>query len=448
MRKIPKAVKWGVPIVVLLLIGLALFPLFPKAFFFKSDSGFHPTDAQYQALLGKFSNKFLNDFVPHWLPPTSLSSTESARTLRDLRNMTEPSVARLVTTRYEDPYRWEDPWTWERQEVRQVDAILARGKVDQQVAKDYTPAIDKPLFDQFVDQRLPALGKEQLDTWLTNAILLATHDPTYDLASVVDPAHYGGDMTYHGGPVIDGIVNIYLIFWIDASFQPASPKYGSLIEQFVQDIGQSPLYANLSQYHDSSGRYPTGARLAGTFTDTRPFPQDLVAARDASSYDQSNESFPSIKWRQEIQQVAASQNWNAQDYHNLFILLPTMNWACGFHDNLSRYGSPWAYISYPYFKGQEQCMDATQSPNHDHIADVAIDTLSHEIMEAVSDPYLNGWYGGDISQPEGGEMGDKCPLPDATVDPKTNGNVTWNGHTYLIQEEYDNVRHGCILAGP
>src|SRR5256885_15593200 len=91
-------------------------------------------------------------------------------------------------------------------------------------------------------------------------------------------------MTYHYSNVIDGTANIYLIFWIDASLQSPSPKYVSLVEQFVKDLGQSPLYANLLQYRDALGEHPTGATLAGTFIYTHPFPSSLVAAWNATDH--------------------------------------------------------------------------------------------------------------------------------------------------------------------
>jgi len=46
--------------------------------------------------------------------------------------------------------------------------------------------------------------------------------PKYNPLPRVDPPADPtdrGDMVYHGGPVIDGTANIYLIFWIDATFQ-------------------------------------------------------------------------------------------------------------------------------------------------------------------------------------------------------------------------------------
>ena len=267
----------------------------------------------------------------------------------------------------------------------------------------------------------------------------------------VDPAlpGYTGDMVYRSGHVIDGKANVYLIFWIDGTFQPASPLFVSLTEQFVQDAGKSPFYANLSQYHDAQNRRPECAVLAGTFIDTRPFPANLVAAwKQGVGKTNQTDPLSDTIWRSEIAGVAQQQRWDTKDYHNIFVILPTIRWgACGYHNflkNGNQVGSPWAYISFPFDKstGQESCADAPQSPNNDPTADITIDTLSHELAEAVSDPFLGQWTS------NGFEMADKCQLiAPETINPRTHGNVTWQGHTYIIQEEYDNLRHGCVAEG-
>jgi len=412
-----------------------------------------PLDGCYQSLLAKFGMKLLND--------TSSNPTSFFTSLQKMKGGSQqPSIAQLLVQR---GYKG-DSYIWERQELTYV----ARSKVDSNAVKGYNPAVDKPLLDQFVKLRLPTLSNQTLDQWLTSAILaLQSRSTNRDIWPKYNPlpplkfATPSGDMVYHGGRVIDGITNIYLIFWIDASLQRPSPTYESLIEQFVNDVSRSPLYANLMQYTDALGQYPRGARLAGTFTDMQSFPQTLVTARSGPSYDPKNTHILTPLVEQEIQKVAVSQSWNIQDYHSLFIILPTMNWHCGWHDSLydstkHRAGSPWAVVTYPYYQGKLNCPLLPQLPNHDPAADTAAKVLSHELSEAVSDPYQDGWYSG--KSPDDGEMGDKCEgysVPggflDARyldIDPKTKGNVTWNGHTYAIQPEYDNFRHGCTWGGP
>src|SRR5260370_27546541 len=54
----------------------------------------------------------------------------------------------------------------------------------------------------------------------------------------VDPALPGfkGDMVYESGHVIDGKANVYLVFCIDATFQPSSPFFIYLANLFLQPL--------------------------------------------------------------------------------------------------------------------------------------------------------------------------------------------------------------------
>jgi hypothetical protein len=275
-----------------------------------------------------------------------------------------------------------------------------------------------------------------------------------------DSAHTG-DLSYLGGHVVDGTANVYMIYWVDESVEPIGPKYISLTEQFVTDLGQSPLYANLSQYHDASGQCPVSARLAGTFVDKRPLPPDLEAKRLDPNVpgDQVHAAIDSAA-RKEIADVAAKEGWNTQDYHNVYGILPTISdtkpGACGggAHNWLlintqggqQKQGSPFMYLPYPcgfLVSSSNQDTNAQDAPNQDIGADNMVDVISHELLETVSDPYVNGWAG------NGGEVADKCvDNISFHIDPQTHGNVTWNGHHYAVQQEYDNAGHGCVLEGP
>ncbi len=487
MWKMAKQAKWGPAVVVLLLIAQILFngpvliskaigaadKISPSAYWSHCIQLAHllatplqnpepvALDSCYVTLLAKYGMKLLSDI--------STNPVDFFTGLQQMKKQNQqPSVVQwfthLGTTGYSS--------TQEKQELISVAGAVDQGKIDPKVVNGYNAAIDKPLFDQFVRQRLPTLSSRTLDWWFTDAILAIptmtepackatfpqyTRSPHVDISKSSDDQK---DSVYHGGRVVDGVANIYLIFWVDDAFQSASPKYVSLVTQFVQDIGQSSLYANLLQYHDALGRCPTGAKFAGTAVDNSPFPPDLVANRkdpnlrsDQKLRDAMGKLTDQV-WRKEIADVTAKQHWNTQDYHNFFIILPTMSWGCGYHSyltingvpNVGPPGSPWAYIAYPYYNGKEQCVFLPQSPNGDHIADTATDIISHELSEGVADPqqsYKAGWD----------EIADKCQFLAsgaiaATVDPATNGNVTWNGHHYAIQEEYSNLRHGCVLEGP
>ncbi len=81
------------------------------------------------------------------------------------------------------------------------------------------------------------------------------------------------------------------------------------------------------------------------------------------------------------------------------------------------------------------------SPNHND-ADQTINVSSHEQIEAATDPLLNAWY--DTS---GFEIGDKCAWKFGARN-ASGADVTWNGHGYIVQKEWDNKKASCVLTGP
>jgi hypothetical protein len=261
-------------------------------------------------------------------------------------------------------------------------------------------------------------------------------------------------MTYHGGHVIDGTANIYLIFWIDPTFQSPSAKYVSLITQFIKDAGRSSYYVNLLQYVDSSTRCPTDAQLAGTYVDTQPFPQNVLANQKNPKADPKVvHSVNDQAIRQKIATVAAEKHWGTQNYHNVFIMLPILSESstCGTHDwlhtgaNGLQRGSPFIFIPYlqPKVQGKLWC-DITLSPNNDPSTDKAIYALSNMLIGTITAPYADSW-----SDAKHKDLAGKCisPVP-PQIDPKTKGNVNWQGHNYVVSEAYNNLRQGCVLKGP
>src|SRR5262249_54154652 len=58
----------------------------------------------------------------------------------------------------------------------------------------------------------------------------------------------------------------------------------------------------------------------------------------------------------------------------------------------------------------------------------------------ATDPLLNAWF--DAS---GQEIGDKCNFTFGPLDP-AGGDVLWNGHEYIVQQEWDNGTSSCRLT--
>jgi hypothetical protein len=89
------------------------------------------------------------------------------------------------------------------------------------------------------------------------------------------------------------------------------------------------------------------------------------------------------------------------------------------------------------------CTRTDLFPNQRDV-DMETNILSHEHIEMVTDPALNAWF--DSS---GEEIGDLCSYNYGTRDEDAGkANQDWDGHFYLLQQEWDNHVSGCAQDGP
>jgi hypothetical protein len=257
-----------------------------------------------------------------------------------------------------------------------------------------------------------------------------------------------GNLIYHGGPVMAGNMKAYAIFW-EPSGSFVSSTYNEQLRRYFGDVGESGLYANNQQYTDTKDRAPTNAKLAGTFVDTSPYP--------------STPSLQDSDIQHEITHAMSVKGWKPGITHAFFvytalneiICAPSLFFGicsapdsglCSYHFG---FGTPDGVVLYgamPYAGNSlTTCYGLTSSPNHDIDADAEINLTSHEQMELATDPEGTGWFG------PGGffndEIADKCLGVFGPLD--ANGaDVSFNGHPYIVQEEWDNAVSGCVLSGP
>jgi len=123
-----------------------------------------------------------------------------------------------------------------------------------------------------------------------------------------------------------------------------------------------------------------------------------------------------------------------------------MSGLCAYHFGFGTADGPVLYAAMPYAGNSlTACYGLSGSPNHDVDADAEINLTSHEQMELATDPEGNGWFGpsGIFSD----EIGDKCVGVFGPLDHK-GADVSFKGHRYIVQEEWDNAVSGCALGGP
>lgn len=241
-------------------------------------------------------------------------------------------------------------------------------------------------------------------------------------------------MRYHHGPTMRTGSITYTIFWTPLGSY-VSPTYASLINRFFADIGGTSLYNIATQYADTAGANANRSWLGGTWTDTTPYPVGLNLQDSAI--------------RHEIARAETVNGWTGGLQH-LFVVYTAANtmickgkWCafdqfCAYH---SSFGST-LYVVVPYLSDHLDICGTTTSPNGDPDADAAINLSSHELLEAVTDPLGSAWY-----DSQNDEIGDVCAWTFGPTD-ATGADVTWNGHPYILQEEWDARANTCALAGP
>ncbi len=254
-------------------------------------------------------------------------------------------------------------------------------------------------------------------------------------ASKLRPSFAGSNLIYNGGPVMGGTTRVHAIFWEPrGSF--VSATYNSLLQRYFGDVGSSNLYHNNVQYPDARRNVPTNAVLTNYWIDTAAYPSNPL--RDGQI-------------QKEVIRAMSVNHWTASINDIFFVFIAkgenicldsstcSFTAFCGYH---SHFGNNTLYTSLPYMGTNLSACGTNSSPNHDFDADSTISITSHEQMEAATDPLLSAWYDAG-----GNEVGDKCAWNFGGTN-YAGANVVWNGHGYVVQREWDNARHTCVLVGP
>ncbi len=246
----------------------------------------------------------------------------------------------------------------------------------------------------------------------------------------------GSGISYHGGPLILGTVNAYVIWYGNWSGNSAT----TIITDFLNNIGGSPYFHINTTYYNGSGTHVSGAvSLAGSTTDNY---SQGTSLSDAAI--------------QTIVSSAITGGRLPKDLNGVYFVLTSADvnetsgfctQYCGWHTYGTINGSN---IKYSFVGNPDRCpsgceAQTTSSPNNNPGADGMVSIIAHELEEAVTDPDLNAWY-----DSRGYENADKCAWTFGTVYPASNGskyNITLGSAQYLIQQNWVNAGSGyCAMS--
>ncbi len=283
------------------------------------------------------------------------------------------------------------------------------------------------------------------------------------------------DVCYRGGPVLRHLA-VHLIFWQgepgtvgETEVKSFPPEYEEIIERYFEDVAtesgaQSNVYAIAPQFGDENakGEFNPGEysiafnKTTDVAVDKHKFPTHLVAPEclDETKYSKGACLFDS-DIQKEVTTVATAQHWPAESLENIYLVLTAPGVGgcfgvgsteecaykqyCAYHGDFGgdgvTPGNQTIYADLPYLGSVRGC-DSGVHPNEevsrtmeeageDGGADALIDTASHELNEAITDPIGSQCETGatEASQCERGawtdvigqEVGDKCLPPEQTV---------------------------------
>jgi hypothetical protein len=287
-------------------------------------------------------------------------------------------------------------------------------------------------------------------------------------------------VTYHGGGVMNGGVEVHLIFWAPAGYafqgSPGGgvPSYEGMVERYYTDVaadsgptspslcstptGECNVFSTLNQYgSQSSGGAVTPGDYSISFNaaspndvilDTNPYP-----TQKCTSPGDTKACILDTQVQQEVDAIASTHG-NHRGLTNLwYVFTPPDVDECispgvcettlfgGYHSltDINGHGlTIYAYTGDPIVETR-RVNNPGDDPNGNPDAELVVDIVAHETNEAMTDPEGVGWM-----DPNGFEVGDKCetgpqfgtPLGFAADGSPYNQVI--NAHQYLTQEMWSN----------
>ena len=222
-----------------------------------------------------------------------------------------------------------------------------------------------------------------------------------------------------------GTVSVYTIFW-DPKGSTVDPRFNGLLNQFFNDFSQSTVFTITQQYKDSQGHLPSAVKIGASWIDTQAYPSNDLSDKQIQA---------------EVTHAMHVNGWTSSLQHVFFVFTVQSERMgngsfCAYHNT---FGNKIIYAAMP-----DLLCGTPTSPNNDKFADNVIDSSSHELMESMTDPLLNAWTSNSL-----GEIGDPCSTTWGKPNPKyNNGDITGNGHFYMVQKEWSNAVHGCAMRFP
>lgn len=293
--------------------------------------------------------------------------------------------------------------------------------------------------DPAVDEPIEAFVTAPEDVAAAGAVaLLASHSlPTVErrVSSAsfsevhTNPVNSPFDLTYFGGPVLNSAksFNLYvncadgpLACWGSQSLTPGT---------FLRDLNHDNFIQLVNEFihSDAKGQFPV-AEMSTTAT----FANNTATINDVlgivlSAVNHTRETGYTAIYHvflpQGTDMCIDATTCYSPDNFDTFVF-------CAFHSSVDFGGNRHVLFSVEPYQATPGCELPGQTP-HGAI-DATASTLSHELLETITDPDGNAWFNGLF----GFENADTCSL--------FGSNQRIGANDYFVQSEYSNIKHACI----
>jgi hypothetical protein len=266
-----------------------------------------------------------------------------------------------------------------------------------------------------------------------------------------DQIRFPADVVFNGGDVVE-MAESHPIFLLPNGKCPIATCWGNP-EQFLRDFAGSSLAHIADQYvHEhSSNRYTLGKGASISYTptpktnpltdaDIRGFVH-AVAAKDGTGLNHIYHVF--LPPGQDECFTSADTACYSPDNPSTFAF-------CGYHSSVTFMDIGDVLYSVEPFQDVPGCNVRPGTPNG-QLVDSTNNTLSHELMETITDPHGDAWFNFTAVILAGAEIADECSffvvLPAGSsfatfFDPSV---FKMGTHRYAVQPEYNNEDHGCTV---
>ena len=286
-----------------------------------------------------------------------------------------------------------------------------------------------------VDGRLPVFA-----TGSSGPKVIVADGHGLDVALDPNPPSRRNRIEYHGGPVMFGTPDTFLIFYGNWPAVNGSPDANqTILTDITSNIGGHPYLAAWQAYTSVSGGGPSGGLLyAG-------------AVNDAYSHG-TTLSDPDVA---DIVRHQIETNGLPQDPSGIYIVVtsPDVDESsgygtkyCAWHGRTTALGSVFriGFVGWPE-RAPANCAPNGIGPNGTVGADAAASHLVAVLSDIATDPDFGGWY-----DKVGLEMADKCVWTYGTTYTALNGsraNIKLGGRDYLLQQLWLPSKSGgaCVL---